>query len=93
MMRYMVIALCLATAACATGPNIPIQSQSGKPGFVVEGQVLGIHPTDEQAKAEALKQVGAKCPNGADVTAITTEPQKATFGFFQSSYHATVVCK
>jgi len=93
MHRYLLIALCLATAACAK-QNIPIAAEGGKTGFAVTGSVYGFKPTVDDAKADAVAQVmkQRQCPNGAEAMSATLT-NEGTTGYMTNTYTATVVCK
>lgn len=93
MHRYMLIALCFAVAACAK-ENIPVAADGGKTGFAVSGSVYGLHPTVDDAKADAVSQVmkQRQCPNGAEATSASLTNQN-TLGYLTNTYTAMVVCK
>jgi hypothetical protein len=91
MHRYLLIALCLAAAGCDKR-DIPVATEGGKPGFIVNGSLYGFHPTVDDAKADAVTRVHGQCPNGAEAISATLTSQMTT-GYLTNTYQATVVCK
>ena len=92
MHRYvMMIALCLAAAGCEKR-DIPVAAEGGKTGFIITGSVYGLHPSVDDAKADAVTRVQKQCPNGAEAVSATLTGQGTT-GYLTNTYQATVVCK
>ena len=92
MNRFLLIALCLAAAGCTDKRDIPVATEGGKPGFIVNGSLYGLHPTVDDAKADAVTRVHGQCPNGAEAISATLTQQMTT-GYLTNTYQATVVCK